>query len=628
VNTQRARVAGAAGWVGVPLAIVVLCWHALPLEPKTGLDYSWEAGLHMALHYGVTFGNHLIFTYGPLGFLSVPMLWYSGTGTIAVLYAVMLRFALALALLVGARRSYGTVVGVVVAVCVALASEVALETVPFLMMCVWMLEGERTARRRLALMAVAGALVGLELLNKESIGIEMAAMAVIVAICAHGRRRDNLVVTVAAMLLALLVGWQASGQSFGELGAYARNAAQIISGYPSAMSVEDSGLSWQYAAGLLAFAFGLFAAWHMTADGQARRRWGIVALWVAFCFFEYKEGFVRHDAAHAAIFFIALMGGFVALRWRWGGYGVGLGALGLLLVFAVAAQGHAFISVLDPGKNAVSAVRQLVQVSSPSERASIMAKGRREIEREYPIEPAALQLLRGHTVHVEPIQTPVVWAYRLDWRPLPAFQSYVAYTTSLDRLDAETLSSARAPQRILRTRDRDIDGRVQSFDQPLSSRTMLCRYRELSSTRRLQILGLGANRCVGSPVSLETVRASWNQKVAVPPPPNAHSFVFVRIDGVQVGGLERALGLLYKPAMRMVELDGESHRLIEGTATDGLVLRAPVGFDFTRPFNLAPDPSRIAVAEDGTSRGAARPITFAFYAQSVNSGPRGAAASG
>lgn len=644
---DRVRSARATLWVGVPLAIMVLCWRSLPLEPKSGLGSSWEAGLHMALHSGITFGNHLIFTYGPLGFLSAPTLWYSDTGTIAVLYNVLLRFALALALFFGARRSYGTLAGAIVAGAVALASEFALETVPFLVFCVWMVDrvggvgdgavssdggdgrvagggGVGDARRRLALMAAGGAVAGLELLNKESLGIAMVVLVVIVAVFAQGRRREHVLVTVVAMVLGLLVGWTASGQSIGLLGTYARNAAQIISGYASAMSFEDSGLAWQYGAGLLAFAFGVFAAWRMTADGPTRRRWGIVALWVAFCFFEYKEGFVLHEPRHAALFFVALMGGFLALRWQGKRPLVGVGLTAVLFICAIAAQRGSFVAVADPGANVVHAARQLVQVISPSQSASIMAKGRREIEREYPIEESTLNLLRGHTVHVEPFQTAVVWAYRLDWGPLPVFQSYAAYTTSLDRQDADTLSSARAPQRILRNRDRDIDNRVQAFDQGLTTRTMLCRYRELLTTETWQVLGLGPDRCVGSPVSLGTVHAAWSQKVLVPAPPNAHSFVFVRIDGVQVGGLERVLGLLYKPAIRMVRLDGHPHRLIEGTAADGLVLRAPVAVDFTRPYKLAPDASTIAVTKAGTSRGAAMPITFSFFAQSVSSGPRGA----
>ena len=88
----------------------------------------------------------------------------------------------------------------------------------------------------------------------------------------------------------------------------------------------------------------------MTADGPARRRWGMVALWVVFCFFEYKEAFVRHDTAHGTIYFVSLMGGFLALRWQWGGQVVGLGLTATLCVFAVAAQGIVNIrAVADPG---------------------------------------------------------------------------------------------------------------------------------------------------------------------------------------------------------------------------------------------------------------------------------------
>jgi hypothetical protein len=121
---------------------------------------------------------------------------------------------------------------------------------------------------------------------------------------------------------------------------------------------------------------------------------------------------------------------------------------------------------------------------------------------------------------------------------------------------------------------------------------------------------------------LGTVHAGWNQKVPVPAPPNDHSFVFVRVGGVTVGGLERLLALLYRPANRVVRLDGHSHRLIEGTAADGLLLRAPAGVDFTAPFNLAADSATIAVGEAGQGSSGGKPLTFSFFAESVSSGPR------
>jgi len=136
-------------WVIVPLAIAILSWHALVLQPAAGLENSWHAALHMALHDGVTFGNHLIFTYGPLGFLSVPTLWYGDTGVIAVLYTLLLRIALAAAVFAGARRSYGTVVGAILALLVAGATGIGLEEVaptlgfeaiPFVVFAVWVVD--------------------------------------------------------------------------------------------------------------------------------------------------------------------------------------------------------------------------------------------------------------------------------------------------------------------------------------------------------------------------------------------------------------------------------------------------------------------------------------------------------
>jgi hypothetical protein len=316
------------------------------------------------------------------------------------------------------------------------------------------------------------------------------------------------------------------------------------------------------------------------------------------------------------------MGGFLALRWREGSRLIGLALVTSLYIFAIAAQEPRSLSViLDPGGNARSAVSDIGDVASPSERAAIMARGRKAIELALTLDPATLRLLKDHTVHVAPYQAAVAWAYDLDWRPLPVFQSYSAYTTGLDQEDADALDSAWAPQRIVRNLDIGIDNRVLTFDEGLTNRTILCRYQELRTTGAWQVLGLGPNRC-GAPVFLGTVRAGWYQKVPVPAPPNEHSFVFVRIGGVAVGGLERLTALLYKPSERFVVLNGTSYRLIERTATDGLILRAPGGVDFTAPFNLAPNSATIAVGKAGENTGTGLPISFSFYAQSVSVGPR------
>ena len=621
---EHSRWVRAAVWVGVAIAITLLCWRRLPLQPTPGLDRSWEAALHMALHEGVTFGNHLVFTYGPLGFLSVPTLWYSETGALAVFYAFLLSFLIALALFAGARRTFGTIGGAVVAFVVADLSGIALEAVPFLILAVWIVDRVSDRRRRLAWMAVGGAVAGLELLNKQSTGIELAALAIIVAFAAQGRRRDNLLVTLGALLVAVLACWATTEQSLGALPEYVRSSKQLISGYAAAQGYTGPGLAWQYPAGLLAFAIGLASALQMTADGPPRRRWGIVALWVVFCFFEYKEAFVLHERYHGAIFFVALMGGFLAMRWRWRTPWVGLASLGVLCTLAIMAELWFFEGLRSPLSRVNVAITQILQTVSPSQSASITEKGRQAIEGVYPIDQATLSQLQGHTVHVAPYQTSVAWAYHLHWKPIPVFQSYVAYTTGLDQDNANALNSGNAPQRILRNIEEDgiqrnpevPAQRVAVFNEGLATRAMLCRYTEVRSTQTWQVLAVGPDRC-GPAVHLATVHAAWGKKVRVPAPPNNHSFVFARIGGVNVGGIERIVALLYKPAQRVVLLDGVSHGLVEETAADGLLLRAAPAADYAPPANLAPNSLTIAVAKVGGGAAGGTPLTYTFYAQSI-----------
>jgi hypothetical protein len=623
---DRATVVRRLALIAVPLLLALASWQTLPLVPSaiSGLDDSWQAALQMAHHYHVAFGSHLVFTYGPLGFLSVPTLWYGQLGALAVFYAVVVRIALAAALFTGARRSYGTAPALLVALLISSivpgevgANLASFESVPFFILVVWGVDRVSSERSVTTLSAIAGALAGLELLNKVSTGVEFAALAVVLACAARGPRLRHLAVVLSTLLIALIAGWLLSGQDIAALPAYVRGSAQIISGYSAALSYEQPMLGWQYAAAWIAFGFGLAAAWQMTNDGGARRRWGTVVMWIVFCFLEFKEGFVRHDVFHAPLYFIALLGGFVAFTWSAGRRTLGLTMAVALFALALAAESTSLSSVLHPVGDFNSAFHQAEQVLNSSDSNAITAEGRAAVQAAYPLDAGTLRLVEGHSVAVEPDQADVAWAYQLAWRPLPVFQSYAAYTTTLDRRDADDLNSAYAPQRILRNLDPGIDGRLQPFDEPLTTRAILCRYQQLRATSVWQVLAREHNRC-GAPVLIRRVRAEWGQPVSVPPPANDHSLVLATVEGVQVGGVERLTGLLYKPAQRVVLLNGYAYRLVEGTADDGLLLRAPAGADYPPPFNLAPDATTIAFQKAGGGASSGDPITVSFFSESID----------
>ena len=107
------RILGSSWLLGTLLTIT-----AMPLwipTPGTGLDPSWQAAMHVAARSGLDFGSGVDFTYGPLGFLAIPSLYYVSTGVLAGLFTFVLRLVTVVALLWSARQSLGLPLALVAA---------------------------------------------------------------------------------------------------------------------------------------------------------------------------------------------------------------------------------------------------------------------------------------------------------------------------------------------------------------------------------------------------------------------------------------------------------------------------------------------------------------------------------
>src|SRR5689334_3864844 len=109
---QRFR---ALPWATLAVGVVLLLcsWYFPNPAPSAGVDPSWEMGIHRALHDDLAFGRDVIWTYGPLGFLKVPVLFYVDTGLLALLYRVITHLALLTVLFALGRRGMGPVLAFV-----------------------------------------------------------------------------------------------------------------------------------------------------------------------------------------------------------------------------------------------------------------------------------------------------------------------------------------------------------------------------------------------------------------------------------------------------------------------------------------------------------------------------------
>ena len=593
--TRRRTEIATALLVGV--GITMLGWKALQLNPRPGIDPSWAAALHMAAGSGLDWGRELAFTYGPLGHIKVPTYWSDATGILAVLYAFLTRVAVAATMWAVGRRTFGSVGAALLALAILPFVE---NPLPVLMLAwaLWLLSGDRTDRQRLTFAIGAGALGGLELLGKINTGVLVVALGAIAVTFAPRDRLRSMAVFGASVAGGLVLGWLVSGQRLLDLNDYLVNAAEVASGYSQAMVFTVEGVAWQYTVALVLGAGALYAAYAAAPWSIPRARTGMVLAVLVYAWMGFKSGFVRHDPQHAIEFFGLLLPAFLVIPYRRGQRGFALGAVAAAFVALVAVSGARIDELVDPLDRVDHAWSDVTTVVRPGERERIQSEWRNGLKASYGIDPALLELLQGQTVDVQPYEAALAWVYEVDWKPLPVFQSYQAYTRHLDELNADALLASDAPGRVIVGAQTPIDNRQRGWESPAAIRALLCRYRPIGASGGWMVLGRGENRC-GPERPIATVTAKLEDQVDVPPP-SPEGMVIVRIHGLEPGLAERVRAMLYKGYERNAYLDnGGPNRLLPGTAEDGLVLHIPPQAEWPPGFERAPHPKTMAVARQG-----------------------------
>lgn len=597
------------------LGAAILTWNPVLVAPSTGLDASWILGLNLAAASGLDHGTQFVFTYGPLGFLEEPLVIDGLLATLSAIYLLALRAALAATLLYAARRSLPWPAAALAALAVTMIMPRGI--VPLALVTVWCLvalqDPERNRAPRLLVIG-GGALAGLELLVKLNVGITILLLVVIATLALPGTRGRNLATLLASFAAAFAVLWLAAGQGLGNIDDYVRSSFQVVSGYSEAMQVDTSPASWDWWAALLVGLASIGATALATRGWPWARRAAALAIVALLVFALEKYGFVRHDGGHVGAYFAGLAAVWVGLQWR------GIARLAPCVATALIVLAYAGVSnELDNGLfRPRLAIDQLRTLLVPGERAEAREAGRSAMQSAYAVDPRIIDRIGDAPVDARPWEIGLIWAYDLDWRPLPLIQDYQAYTPELDRLDAEALASADGPEFLLRHQGYGespligLDGRLTSFDSPQATLVMLCRFRPQLTTARYQLLSRGSDRC-GEPRRLGTVTASYGEPVSVPAAGSGEA-VFARIDGAGPTGVEQLRTLAYRAAIRHMTFDAGRVLLPPRNATSGLVLSIPDRADFPAPFGVAPDARTIAIDSEGGFATSDGPLEIEFFA--------------
>jgi hypothetical protein len=608
---------------------LIFLWPRPMLVPGAGLDNSFAAALAMASQRGFHFGHQIVYTFGPLGFLHVPTLYYTRTALLSELFVVAVEAGLMFVVARNLVRAFGRLLGAVVFGIVAglgifpLVGSFPTEmgTLLVALLAIQWLQSRAgqgpDGRGDVVIPATLGAAAGLLLLVKFDAGT--LALLLLGVVCllrllpagagatsgardandAGGagdagdaravndasavsaedvgglRKRATAVAAsagaaIAGALVSVVVLWLAAGQRIGDLAAYVRGSLQLAQGFSSAMGIEIPRRRHEYiGASVMFLVFVGLATWAGIRGSKGWARMALPLVMVGAAESLFKEGFIRHDG-HSVIFFAGLLI-LASLLWQWIPRPVGLVSVVVAIPLLLSVHPDwARLQIVRTGPQRAKVTLQYL--FEPSKRARLRQTSRLALRTAYGLPPNVVAELAGHTVHIDPWEATVAWAYpEFKWDPPPVFQTYAAYTESLDGRNAAFLDSTAAPEFILRA-NTALDGRNSLWESPAYIVEMMCRYRQIDLAAGWQVLQRTASRC-GTPTTVSTTTSPMGSPIVLAPPPDG-TIETVRISWRQP--ISEALHtLLYKDLTYLVLFSGKEYRLVPGTALSPHVVSVP-----------------------------------------------------
>ncbi len=591
LSSRQPRLLGWPAVATVSALATLFSWKTAPWpRVSAGVD-SWETGLALGFLDHLQWGPQLVFTFGPYGFVENILPFSRLTAGLALLYALATTWGLAALIVSALRRQWGLVAaGVVAWAALGIAAnlleapELALATGLGLALASFR---ATTVRGRSYLLGALGALAGFQLLVEVNVGLVTTALLVLaVAGAPNGRRGQAALVGAVPFVAVPVVTLASAGQSLLNVISYVRGSLSVAVGYGPAMSLSTgrNAEDW-FAVVDVALVVVLFVLALRGRPGLEKA--AISLMLVGWTWEALEEGFVRHDT-HDLTFFALVLLALCLARLPRLLVPLQAGAIALAALLACLANGHPPPSLRSPAKDTTALATEVRDLVVPGDWPKVEQTAQAETRATGDDLPAVvLAALRGHTLAAETLEDGITFAHSgLRWDPEPVLQSYSAYTSYLDHLDANFLSSARGPERIL-YKPVTINNRDPWWDPPAALEAMYCHYRQVGPVGSWLLLARvpAPGRC-GAPLMIGSATAHFGQPIRVPAAPGK---MVVATFSLTAPLSARAEALALKGA----ELDAtlwpgtpapKTYRFLSGTAADAHVLAVPGALGYPAAF--------------------------------------------
>ena len=598
-----------------------------------GIENAWAQVLHVAFSRHWQFGQDIVFTYGPWGFLARG--YYPPTYPVSVIAWIILSLVFLcagwrLACHLSDNRLVAGLwlVGFTAAASIPAGDDFNARLVAWgvllLFLHFFVEEGVFTPIQ--ALLAVS--LGWLSLVKFTGLMESVMVVAVIAADNIFRHRRFPWIVPL--WVASLVFFWVAAGQHLSSLGPFLCNSWRITSGYTEAMMLTDKTGARD------AVCFLLIAVLLCALTGRVAwvRHRLLGALPLAglgtILFIVFKLGYVRNDR-HEIISATALvLISLVCLAVAWPGRKRAAGAASCLLIASTLFASSVFNCWL-PGNGlwkqlagTFSIYNLLAPVAGPYSvyLRSNYEKNLASERKAHPLPP-----IEGDADLYSYDQT-ILFAHTLLYQPRPVIQSYSAYTPELAEMNAAHLRTARAASNILFA-IQPINDRFPSLEDGRYWPELLTLYdlkgaSDDKGTFLLLSRSAAAREFHLTP--LQNTSARFGEPVTLPAATNGPVWVEIEIKKSLAGTV---VSTLYKPPVLMLTVSLQDHtqrrfRLVPGMAGSGFLL-SPLIAD-TRSFAALASTGRqdltglevvsltiSASTESGSTRCYQSPMAVRFY---------------
>jgi hypothetical protein len=583
----------------ISLAVFLLQNPLLITLPNFGLDPSWQLGLFWAVKKGVALGSDFAFTYGPLHFLShgvmnlgdFPMLMREFLIYAAIYFLTIFIIVYQLVAMFYRQpwKTYSTVDKALLIggllfftfMKMHLGETILIINCILFIRLIFEIDCTKTNRKAYwGNIFLNIALLNVLCMLKFSYAI--AACTLLILACAGLIYKKKAVLMACILPLFILLNvlfWLSCGQPLSALPDYYSSGFDISAGYTEAMLVHNPDIELRYGlfSLLVIVLVGAFSLWFFFKKDVYHA--AVLFILLPVLFLAFKNAFVRADG-HAKLFFFQLTPVVIFLiLFSVGNIRLLYKRVWPVFIAIIAIATMTAIPVIESGDPQVIKTQKnpLIQLFSP--KTADINRAKAAIRAALPpLSESYLKEANRKTVDIFPWEISLLYAYDLDWSPRPVVQSYSAYTSRLDSLNAAHFKGSEAPDNIIYQYG-SIDGRYLLFDEPATFRTILENY-ELLSPENYLILQRRQEEITCYYTPLTNGICPVGTEIEVPQLPGQH--IYCNID-LSLSFFGKVMNLFYKPSILYFcfHIKGAPqpvmHRFLRQTATNGLFVSKYAG---------------------------------------------------